>query len=97
MKQRSLFTQVMGNSQETKVLEYFLQWDMFDITATDVAKGARINRNRTYEVIDVFVKKKILVPTRTMGKVKFYELNKKSPIVHSAKKLFKEIIRESLA
>ena len=62
MKQNtiSLFKEVMGISPTMKVIEYLIEWNGYDLTITDIAKGAGIGRNNAYEILQSLEEKKII-------------------------------------
>lgn len=92
----SLFKEVVGVSPSMKVIEYLIEWEGFDLTITDIAKGAGIGRKNAYEIIDSLEKKGILKKTRTVGTSRFYILNKKNDITQSFVNLFQNILKHNL-
>lgn len=96
MRKRTIFTGVMGSSPTIKVLQYMLEWCQYDLTISDIARGAAISRNSTYNVISSLIKKKMIITTRIMGKSQLYALNKESPIVKKLSELFKTVVKSEV-
>ena len=96
IKTISLFKQVMGISPTMKIIEYLLEWEGYDITITDIARGASVNRNNTYIIIENLRKQGIIKMTRTIGTSKFYELNRKNKITKDLSVLFNDILHHNL-
>jgi len=98
MKQRniSLFKEVMGTSPSVKVLEFLIEWNGFDITITDIARGASIGRANAYEIVNTLKSKGILKQTRTIGTSTFYIFNKENEISKKLIDLFNSILKKNL-
>lgn len=94
MRNGTIFTSVMGKSPTIKILEYLMGWDQYDLTISDIARGARISRNSVYDVIKSLVKRKVVITTRVMGKSQLYSLNKSSPVVRKLQGLFRTVMME---
>lgn len=92
----SVFKEVMGISPTMKVIEYLLEWEGFDLTITDIARGAKISRNNAYEIISILEEKGILKQTRKIGTSRFYILNRENKITKSLSSLFENIINEDI-
>ena len=90
------FTEIMGVSPESKVLEYFLEWENIDVTMTDIVRASKVGKARAYEVLEKLQKKGIIAKTRKIGVSKLYKLNSKSKIAEKSKELLKTILKESV-
>lgn len=92
----SKFTEIIGTSPESKVLEYFLEWGgEVDVNITDIVRASRVGRARAYGIIDKFSKKGIIHPTRKVGASQLYKLNLNSDVVKKSRELFRTILRTS--
>lgn len=92
----SKFTEIMGKSPETKVLEYFLLWGgNVDVTITDIVRASKVGKARAYGILEKFQRRGIIMKTREIGICKLYKLNDKSKIVIKSKELLKTILKES--
>ena len=88
----TIFEQVMGNSPRTKALGYLIKWHEWDLTVSDLAKGARITRVSAKKIIEDLKKAKMVKETRNIGPAKCFIMDQKNPIVKELKKLFKLIV-----
>jgi len=93
--EKTIFQKVMGNSPREKVIEYLLEWNKYDLTISDIARGSGVSRNKTTEIIDELAKQKILKQTRTIGQGQFYILDNENEIVKQLRKLFRTIVNVS--
>ena len=87
-----MFQEVMGSSPEVKVIEYFCEWSDYEITITDIAKGAKIGRNQAYRVVESLIKSNVLLESKAVGRKKFFILDKNSKTSKNLKALFKTIL-----
>jgi len=86
---KSEFSMILGISPELKVIEYLIKNQEYDLTPTDIAKKAHINRQRSYEIMENLKQHNIVFQRRIIGKCKFYILNKENKVV----KLLIKLIR----
>lgn len=77
----SLFIEFMGDSPTMRVLDYLFTERDLDFSITDIAKNAGIGRATLYRIWDDLTKNNVLIPTRTVGKAKLYQLNKENPVI----------------
>ena len=78
---KSIFVEYFGESPYIKVLDFLIQGQEFDYSMTEVARGARVGWSAFTRIWDILLKKKIIVPTRTIGNAKLFKLNKENPFV----------------
>lgn len=81
MKKRSVFVDYFGESPTIKVIDFFIENDLYDYSKTDIHKHTGIARTTLQNIIDELIKKKIIVKTRSVGRANMYMLNKKNPTV----------------
>lgn len=96
MTQTTVFREVIGTCPETKVIEYFCEWNGVDLTITDLARDCSIGRNQAYRVVKGLVKKNIVIKTRKLGRMQFYGFNKDDEISKLFDKLFRQILKNNL-
>jgi hypothetical protein len=84
----TLFQEIFGSKQKIKVIEFFLDADIIDFGATDVAEKIKVCNQTTYVIIKSFVKLNILQETRVLKGKQFYALNKISKTTKILKKVF---------
>jgi hypothetical protein len=76
MEEKSLFIEFMGDSPMTRIFDYLLTEQDVDFSISDTARNARVGRTTLYRIWDKLIEKKIIIPTRVIGKSKLYKLNK---------------------
>ena len=74
IREKSLFIEFMGDSSMIKVLDYLLTERELDSSITDLADNSNIGRATLYRIWENLIKSKIIIPTRIIGKAKFFIL-----------------------
>ena len=75
------FEGILGNNCELRLLEYLLSLPNFDFNITELSRVSGVSRPRTNEVVKNFLEWKIIREKVKRGNMRFYELNKESPLV----------------
>ena len=75
MEEKSLFLEFMGDSPMMRVLDYLLTERDLDFSISDMARNARIGRTTLYRLWNRLVEKKVIIPTRVIGKAKLHKLD----------------------
>ena len=88
----TLFRRVMGDSPRIRAIEYLISWNSYDMTITDLAKGAGMTRVTATKIVDDLKKEKIIIHVRNIGSAKLFALDHYNPVVKELKKLFKAIV-----
>jgi len=91
MKQESLFLDFIGDSPTTRLLEYLIIGKDFDYTLTDMM-NAGLSWSTLNRIFPSFIKNKIVVQTRAIGRIKLYRLNQQNLLVRKLVDLFNSII-----
>ncbi len=79
-----------------RVIDFFLENDIFDHSKTQVAEEAEVSFNTMEKFWDKLEKFKIVKKTRKVGKSQLYQLNKDSPIVEKILEIDKKLMLESI-
>jgi|GEM_PF-1907692 len=75
------FEGILGNNCVLRLLEYLLSLPNFDFNVTELSRVSGVSRPRTNDVIKNFLEWKIVREKMERGNMRFYELNKESPLV----------------
>lgn len=75
----SVFVETFGDSPPVKVLDFFLTYQSFDYSKTQVAKETGISRMTIEKIWERLIKNKFIIPTRKIGRAEMYRLNKSNP------------------
>ncbi|PIO00617.1 hypothetical protein COT72_00070 [archaeon CG10_big_fil_rev_8_21_14_0_10_43_11] len=92
-----LLSEFLGNTPHAKVLSYFLDYDNYDHSKTDISKETEVSRTTLHRIIKDMIDLGIIVKTRTVGMATMYIINNKNTVV---KKLFdveKELVINELS
>lgn len=77
----SIFVETFGETPFVKVLDFFLTYDAFDYSKSQVAEETGVSRITLDKIWEELVNKRIIVKTRTIGRAEMYKLNKENPKV----------------
>ncbi|HLD49036.1 MAG TPA: hypothetical protein VJB11_01595 [archaeon] len=77
----SIFLETFGESPAIKVIDFFLIFDSFDYSKSQVSEETGISRITLDKIWDELIRQKIIVKTRNIGRAEMYKLNKESPRV----------------
>lgn len=83
----SCFKYLLGDSPRIKVLDFLLEYDIFDFSKKEVADKTKISRGTLNKFWNILVKEKIILKTRKIGNGTLYKLNRGSPIVKELMRL----------
>ncbi|MCX6816239.1 MAG: hypothetical protein NT120_05330 [Candidatus Aenigmarchaeota archaeon] len=75
----SIFVETFGETPTVKVLDFFLTFDSFDYSKSQIAEETGVSRITLDKIWQDLVNKKIIVKTRNIGRAEMYKLNKSNP------------------
>lgn len=75
----SVFVKTFEDTPLVKVLDFFLTYQSFDYSKSQVAKEVGISRMTIEKVWKKMIRNKFIIPTRNIGRAELYRLNKSSP------------------
>lgn len=77
----SVFVETFGETPVIKVLDFFLTFDSFDYSKSQVAEETDVSRITLEKIWKELVDRQIIIKTRTIGRAEMYKLNKENPRV----------------
>ncbi len=77
----SIFVETFGEAPMIKVLDFFLTFDSFDYSKSQVAEETEVSRITLDKIWEELTGKKIITKTRTIGRAEMFRLNKENPMV----------------
>jgi len=77
----SIFVKTFGNTPKIILLDFLLDNDIFDYSKSEIAQHTGISRVTLDKYWDSFIKDKILVKSREIGRATLFKLNKANPTV----------------
>jgi len=93
MKEESIFVGYFGDTPMVRLLNFLMLGKDFDYSMTDIAEGSHVGWTSFTRAWRELEKKKVVVPTRVIGRAKLYKLNTEDPTVQKLIKLHWEIIK----
>jgi DNA-binding HxlR family transcriptional regulator len=90
-KNMTLFTDIIGTSTKSKVIEYLLEGRELRWRASEIAEGTNLSEKQVTATLEALVKKKI-VKKHNKG----YAFNKKSNVAIRLDMLFKAILKDEV-
>ena len=79
-----------------RLLEFLIEGRYFDYTLTDISEKAKVSWRTLHGIWSRFVKNKIVIITRTMGRVKLYKLNMENLTVIKFVEWFDNLLEQSV-
>jgi len=76
-----MFKEIFGNSPQTKILDFLADHPNYDYNVSDISKNSDVSRPTVYKIIEMLLKKKLLVKTRESGNSSLYKLNMENKLV----------------
>ncbi len=72
----SIFVETFGGSPAIKVIDFFLVFDIFDYSKSQVSEEVGISRITLDKIWEELARQKIIIKTRDIGRAEMYKLNK---------------------
>ncbi len=77
----SVFLRLEGNNVKNRIWNFLIVHSEFDYSMKDIARFSDVSYTALKEIWKEFIKRKIVVNTRNVGKAKMYKLNRENPQV----------------
>lgn len=76
-----MFKDIFGNSPQTKILDFLADHPNYDYNVSDISKHSEVSRPTVYKIIEILLKKKLIIKTRESGNSSLYKLNMENKLV----------------
>jgi len=76
-----MFKEIFGNSPQTKIFDFLADHPNYDYNVSDISKNSEVSRPTVYKIIEILLKKKLIVKTRESGNSSLYQLNMENKLV----------------
>mgnify|MGYP001588138786 FL=1 len=96
MTEKTVFREFVGDYTGIRLLEFLIDGRFFDYTLTDITEKAEVSWRTLHRIWPRFVQNKIVIVTRTIGRVKLYKLNIKNPAVIKLVELFDNLLERDM-
>ena len=93
MKNETIFIEVFGNNPVVKVLDFLINFQLFDYPLTEIARNSNVSYSTLQTFWNNLEKNNIVIKTRRVGKSDLYKLNTKNPAVKQLIKLDWNLIK----
>lgn len=74
----SIFVETFGETPAVKVLDFFLTFDNFDYSKSQVSEETGVSRITLDKLWKELINQKIIIKTRAIGRADMYKLNKEN-------------------
>lgn len=95
MTEKTVFREFVGDYPSIRLLEFLIEGRFFDYTLTDIAEKAGVSWRTLNRIWPSFIKNKIVIITRTIGRSKLYKLNMENSAVIKLVELFDNLLDQS--
>lgn len=96
MTEKTVFREFVGNYPGIRLLEFLIEGRFFDYTLTDIAEKSEVSWRTLHRIWPNFVKNKIVIVTREIGRVKLYKLNMENSAVMKLVELFDNLLDHNI-
>jgi len=76
-----MFKDIFGDSPQTKILDFLADYPDFDYSVSEIAKNSNVSRPTVYKVIEILLKKNLVIKTREQGNSPLFKLNLENKLV----------------
>ncbi|MFQ6063777.1 MAG: winged helix-turn-helix domain-containing protein [Methanosarcinales archaeon] len=94
MKEESLLIKALGNSPKIRIIDFFLDNKIFDFSKKEIIEGVGMSKTTFYKYFNELEELEMVKVSRTFGRTKLYELNKKNPIVKKLMEIDQKLMLE---
>ena len=77
------FTHLFGDTSQVRLLDFLADNLEFDYTISQLSEYANLSRPTVYGLVERLTKDGLLVHARTIGRSRFYRINRENPVVLS--------------
>jgi len=92
--EESIFIKVLGDTPKIRILNYLIKYRGLDYSMSDIARNSKVGWATLSRMWKQFVKFKIVVPTREIGKAKLFKLNEENPAVKQLVEVYKQLLAQ---
>jgi len=93
--EKSLFLEFFGDSPKFRVIDFMLEHRLEDFTKTEIAKGAGVSWATLFNYWKELEQQKIVKVTRTIGRVRLFQLDENTPVVQVLKNAEGKLIAQA--
>ncbi|MCD6522489.1 MAG: hypothetical protein J7K68_01965 [Candidatus Diapherotrites archaeon] len=87
----SLLLELLGKTSQLRVLDFFIENDIFDYSMADVCREIGMSRVTIRKIFDELARNGLIKKTRKVGRAQLYILNKENEVVQKLLELDQRI------
>lgn len=92
--EEAIFIRVLGDTPKIRILNYLIKYRGLDYSMSDIARNSNVGWATLSRLWNEFIKLKIIVPTREIGKAKLFKLNEKNPAMVQLIGVYKRLLQQ---
>ncbi len=89
-----IFIRVLGDTPKIRILNYLIKYRGLDYSMSDIARNSKVGWATLSRLWKEFVKFRIVVPTREIGKAKLFKLNEENAAVIELIEVYKKLLQQ---
>ncbi len=89
---KPIFIRMLGDTPKVRILNYLIKYRGLDFSMSDIARNSGVGWATLSRLWPSFVKLKVVVLTREIGKAKLYKLNEDNPAVKELIDVYKKLL-----
>ena len=93
---KSIFLKHFGDTPRLRVLDFFIDNQLFDYPITEIAKESNVSCNSLKLFFPLFINSGIIIKTRRIGKSDYYKLNIENDFIKNLIKLDWILVKKNL-
>ncbi len=96
MEEENIFIEFMGDTPAIRLLDFLITGREYDFTLTDMAIKAGMSWSTLHRIFPRFIRNKIVIQTREIGRAKLYKLNLANLLVKKLVDVYDTLLMQEL-
>jgi len=92
--EESIFIKVLGDTPKIKIFNYLIKYRGLDYSMSDIARNSKVGWATLSRLWGEFIKLRMVIPTREIGKAKLFKLNEDNPAVMELINVYKKLLQQ---
>jgi len=92
---KSVLIEFFGNAPNWRMIDFLMENCLQDFTKKDIARGAKVSGASLYNHWKELEKNNVIKVTRTIGRVRLYQLDGREPIVKQLRQICMVLMRKA--
>lgn len=87
-----IFIRMLGDTPKVRILNYLIKYRGLDFSMSDIARNSGVGWATLSRLWPSFIKLKVIILTREIGKAKLYKLNEDNPAIKELIEVYKKLL-----